>query len=222
MLLRLSIFKLSKKRTLLSPPHPEREQPPLDDDQEVQKRTKNIWQGKRTGFSHPNINSLQRNGTANLDHKPYILSKVLDRDAACRAENLVTRLEGLGTFAEILYIVRPVVYVLALRKYGFKSWTPWTFSLFLEWFSLHLKNKYLQNRGGLNTLSSLEKEEKRRRSMILGYYLLKGPFFNAVTKPFLMKFCENTKNKFMLSFMAGMILDYIPLWEKFHFYTSGS
>lgn len=110
MLLRLSIFKLSNKRTLLSPPHPEREQPPLDDEQEVQRKAKNMWQGKRTGFSHPNINSMQATSTNKSDHKQYILSRVLDREAASKAENLVARLDGLGAFAEILYIVRPVLY----------------------------------------------------------------------------------------------------------------
>lgn len=221
MLLRLSLFKLSKKRTLLSPPHPEREQPPSDENL-LEQNTSSEWRGKRTGFSHPKINSLQKNGTANLDHRPYLFSKVLDLDSASSASNLVRKLPDLGVLAEFLFIVRPLVYVFAIKKFGHKNWLPWLTSLLLESSSLLISQKVNEQTGGEKALTSLEKEERRRRYVLLGYYLLRSPFFDAFTKPLLLNFSNSAKNKFLISFVAGMVIDYIPLWEKFYFYTSGS
>lgn len=222
MLLRLSLFKLSNSKTLLSPPHPEREQTLKDGAQESQLKVKNIWQGKRTGFFHPNIGSLKKAGTTVLDYKPYIFSKVLDRDTACKAENLVIKLYGLGSLAEILYILRPLLYVLAIRKFGRKSWTPWIFSVALDLLSLHLKGQYFEENNLISKLSSLEIHERKRRVILLSYYLLKGPFFKLITKPALLEFYCKTKKKFLLGVLSRMLVDYIPLWEKFHFYTSSS
>jgi len=219
-LLRLSLFKLSKKRTLLSPPHPEREQPQTEGASEV--LINSVWSGKRTGFSHPKINTLQQNGTSDLDYRPFLLSKVLDKDCASTANNLVRKLSDLGILAELLFIIRPLIYVLTIRKFGHKNWLPWILSLSLESTSLFLSKKASDQIGGEEALTSLEKDERRRRYVLLGYYLLRSPFFDSITKHRLLSFSNSAKNKFLISFLAGLIIDYIPLWQKYYFYTSGS
>lgn len=33
---------------------------------------------------------------------------------------------------EVLFIARPLIYVLCIRKYGIRSWTPWFLSLAID------------------------------------------------------------------------------------------
>ncbi|GBG68640.1 hypothetical protein CBR_g3181 [Chara braunii] len=42
--------------------------------------------------------------------------------------------------AEMLFILRPLIYVLAIRRYGAKAWRPWFLSLSVDLFSLILQN----------------------------------------------------------------------------------
>lgn len=65
---------------------------------------------------------------------------------------------------EVVHIFRPLVYVLLIRKFGIKSWTPWLVSLAVELTSLgfHSHATDLNHKGGkVLHLSSSEKEEAR-------------------------------------------------------------
>lgn len=39
---------------------------------------------------------------------------------------------ALFLIGEVLFIMRPLVYVLFIRKYGIRSWTPWFLSLAID------------------------------------------------------------------------------------------
>jgi peroxin-16 len=65
--------------------------------------------------------------------------------------------------------------VLAIRKYGKKSWIPWIFSLSLEVGSIGL---FMRE----SASSELTKEEISRRKMALLYYMLRSPFYSLLTK----------------------------------------
>lgn len=39
---------------------------------------------------------------------------------------------ALFVLGEVLCITRPLIYVLFIRKYGIRSWTPWFFSLAVD------------------------------------------------------------------------------------------
>lgn len=53
------------------------------------------------------------------------------------------------------------------------SWKPWLASLCIDWISMIAVNMQAPNR--------LEKEELKRRSYLLLYYLLRGPMYTKVT-----------------------------------------
>ncbi|KAI9297957.1 peroxisome membrane protein [Neoconidiobolus thromboides FSU 785] len=216
MLLKLALFKLSKNRTLLASAHPERDR--MANENENAKATdKGLWEGKRTGYKHKNITSITRESNIN----GFLISKVLNKDSARKSESLVSKLFSFGKYAEWLYIIRPFIYVCMLHKFGHKSWKPWLLSLGLEIISFQLKEQYNKDVIGEEDLSSLEIEERKRRKYALLYYLLKSPFFALYTKIFMLKFSDFASNRFLISFFAGMLKDYIPLWEKYYFYSSG-
>jgi peroxin-16 len=77
------------------------------------------------------------------------------------AKGVSGRLVLLG---EVVHIFRPLLYVLLIRKFGIKSWTPWLVSLAVELTSLgiHSHATDLNHKGGkVLQLSSAERDEAR-------------------------------------------------------------
>ncbi|XP_044964009.1 peroxisome biogenesis protein 16-like [Hordeum vulgare subsp. vulgare] len=71
----------------------------------------------------------------------------------------------LFMLGEAVHIFRPLIYVLLIRKFGIKSWTPWLVSLAVELTSLgiHSHARDLNHRAGkVHQLSSAERDEVRR------------------------------------------------------------
>lgn len=60
--------------------------------------------------------------TATIPEKPT-LSTILSEQGHCGA---------LFVTGEVLFITRPLIYVLLIRKYGSRSWTPWFLSLAVD------------------------------------------------------------------------------------------
>ena len=70
----------------------------------------------------------------------------------------------LFMLGEAVHIFRPLVYVLKIRKFGIRSWTPWLVSLAVELASLgiHSQATDLNHRSGkVHQLSSAERDEVR-------------------------------------------------------------
>lgn len=91
---------------------------------------------------------------------------------------------------EVLHVVRPLVYVAMLRRYGARSWTPWLTSLAVEVTSIvltsaggrlqhtaqHKKTKQLP------VWSEAEQRELLRRKLLLLYYLIRSPMYEAAVR----------------------------------------
>lgn len=188
---RLLLLRLTNSRPLLSPPLPEREvdpstleekdnavsgleSPPSERSEETQ------WTMPRTGLSLPTLPSSS-------DVSNYLLSKVLTADDIKPPKALLHRVTGNGEIAECLYIVRPVIYALAMQYWSSKNrkaWQPWLLGLSIEYGARQLAKKDFQERraGGLRGLTALEKEELRKRGWALGWWLMRGAFYETFTK----------------------------------------
>ncbi|XP_039137477.1 peroxisome biogenesis protein 16 isoform X2 [Dioscorea cayenensis subsp. rotundata] len=92
---------------------------------------------------------------------------------------------------EVLSIMRPLLYVLLIRKYGIRSWFPWAVSLGVDLtgisFLSFATNPKRRSKELCYHLSSSEKEEIKRRKRILALYLMRDPFFTKYTKNILEK-----------------------------------
>ncbi|KAG8391738.1 hypothetical protein BUALT_Bualt01G0218300 [Buddleja alternifolia] len=91
---------------------------------------------------------------------------------------------GLLLMGEVMFILRPLIYVLLIRKYGTRSWFPWLTSLGVDLVgngiisfvtSLRRNNKEFR-------LSNLEKNELKRRKLLWMLYLMRDPFFTKYTR----------------------------------------
>ncbi|KAL0076017.1 peroxisome membrane protein [Phycomyces blakesleeanus] len=182
-----------------------------------------------------------RVGTPSTSNPDLIHSK----DAA------VTRpRRGWAIFGEILWTLRPLIYVLLVMRDQSKhtpsksdktvgsgdnekeqqkddfdedededddierSWMPWMVSLGVDLLARVTTRQ--------QTMTPLERDERRRRDYLLLYYFLRKPFYTEFTQPILASFCDSTEHRPIVSILAAAINDYRPFWERLYFYTAGS
>ncbi|EOD42873.1 putative peroxisomal membrane protein pex16 protein [Neofusicoccum parvum UCRNP2] len=206
---RLLLLRLTNSRPLLSPPLPQREFDPstLEENTEgssfdgaetpkTEKSDDASWTMPRTGLSLPSLPDSH-------DISSYLLSKVLTADDIKPPKALLHRVTGNGEFAEVLYIIRPVIYALAMQHW-------------------QLAKKDFQERlaGGLRGLTGLEKEELRKRGWGMGWWLLRGAFYESVTKAWIQSVTRRLQGKPLLDIVGGVIEDYEYLWDQYYFSTT--
>lgn len=142
-LLRLLLRAASQQRPVVSPPLPQREfDPALLDTQHAVAGTL-AWRGRRTG--------LQRRSLASVgprDVYEQLLAKTLTEQDVLPPPLLVRPLAtSAAQVAETLWIVRPLLYVILLRRYGPRDAKPWGTSLFLELLARLLRRHALVPHG---------------------------------------------------------------------------
>jgi peroxin-16 len=187
---RLLLLRLTNLRPLLSPPLPEREVDPSTLEESgssfdgmeptpSEPSGDEQWKMPRTGLSLPSL-------PESSDISSYLLSKVMTADDIKPPKALLHRVAGKGELAEILYILRPVIYALAMQQWSGdrKSWRPWLIGFSIEYGARQLAKKDFQERlaGGLRGLTGLEKEELRKRGWQLGWWVMRGAFYENITK----------------------------------------
>ncbi|KAL4796189.1 peroxisome membrane protein [Aspergillus venezuelensis] len=225
---RLFLLSLTNSRPLVSPPLPEREIDPRSLDEEgsdwngmespVSERSSDInWTMPRTGLSLPSLPDV--NGVSN-----YLISKVLTADDIKPPKALLHRVTGQGQLAEVLYILRPVVYALALQRRSGKkrSWRPWLIGFGMEYGCRQLAKADFRERvaGGLRGLTGLEREELKKRGWSMGWWLMRGAFYENITKSTLKGLTGKMKGKPLLDLVGSIIEDYEYLWDNYYFSTA--
>ncbi|KAH8169339.1 peroxisomal membrane protein (Pex16) domain-containing protein [Sarocladium implicatum] len=168
------------------------------------------WAMPRTGASLP---SLPNPG----DISNYLLSRVLTADDIKPAFKLLNRLRGSSQAAEVLHILTPLFYALALARSRTRpgvtsstrySWTPWLLGVAMELAARQLRDRSLR-------ATALEREEWGRRGWAMGWWAMRGAFYENVTKGWV----KGVSGR-MPGFVAGILDDYEYLWENYYFSTS--
>ena len=204
---RMLLLRLTYSRPLVTPPLPERELDPAaleqstaadsstgrskaespasgelphtDAEEEVLDES-TPWTMPRTKLSLPSLPNPN-------DISTYLLSRVLKADDVKPAKGLLRPVAGKGEIAEWLYILRPVIYAIAMQRWAAtnrKSWRPWLLGVSIEYGARQLAKKEFQETvaGGLRGLTGLEKEELRKRGWSMAWWLMRGAFYENVTK----------------------------------------
>ncbi|KAK7533612.1 peroxisomal membrane protein pex16 [Phyllosticta citricarpa] len=227
---RLLLLRLTNSRPLLSPPLPQREFDPStledssnspSDDIESPPSEKSddaSWTMPRTGLSLPSLPDSS-------DISSYLLSKVLTADDIKPPKALLHRVTGKGELAECIYILRPVIYALAMQYWSSKgksSWRPWLLGISIEYGARQLAKKDFQERlaGGLRGLTALEREELKKRGWNMGWWLMRGAFYENITRAWISSITRKLKGKPLIDVVGGVIEDYEFLWDQYYFSTA--
>lgn len=127
---------------------------------------------------------------------------------------------------EVLFITRPLIYVLFIRKYGIRSWIPWFLSLAVDCIGMGVLSKVTSSVGRRKQepfcLSISEKDEVKRRKLSWALYLMRDPFFSKYTRQRL----ESTKKVLepvpAIGFLTEKIVELIIGAQTRYTYMSGS
>ncbi|KAI1778840.1 peroxisome membrane protein [Hypoxylon cercidicola] len=216
---RLLLMRVTNSRPLVTPALPERDPIPPDVDPNDNDALKELmgeetheepakaihekeWTMPRTGSSLP---SLPNPG----DISSYLMGRVLTADDIKPAAKLLNTLSRPGQTAEILHILSPLVYAIALsRSKDKKSWAPWLIGLSLEYAARQLRDKGLRS-------TALENEEWGKRYWAAGWWTMRGAFYEHLTKGMI----AGVRRR-MPSLVSGIMEDYEYLWENYYFSTS--
>ncbi|KAK4631827.1 Peroxisomal membrane protein PEX16 [Fulvia fulva] len=231
---RLIIMRLTNSRPLLSPPLPEREvvvEEKNTDDEELASTPSELsdmtagserWTMPRTSLTLPPLPNPD-------DISSYLLSKVLTADDIKPPKALVHRTSGFGEIAEVMFILRPVIYAMAMAYWsqrengkGKADWRPWLLGLSIEYGARQIAKHDLERRrpGGARGLTQLEREELKKRGWSLAWWTMRGAFYENVTRGIINGFAGKLKNKPVLDMIGTFMEDYDFLWDQFYFPTA--
>ncbi|KAL7274496.1 hypothetical protein RUND412_002600 [Rhizina undulata] len=216
---RLLLLRLTNSRPLLTPPLPEREVDPATLEESLDPSTPppETWKMPRTGLSLPSL-------PATTQIPQYLLTKVLTAEDVKPPSQLLHRIRGTGYFAEVLYILRPLIYAVAMKQWAHdrKSWRPWLLGVSIEYAARQLSKRDFDMNvpGGIRGLTALERDELTRRAWSMGWWAVRGAFYENVTGPWLKGFAGRLHEKPVLNMLAGVVEDYQYLWDNYYFSTA--
>lgn len=198
----------------LPPPPPPPPQPNVHN-------PKKEWPMRRTGLSLPSL-------PASADISSYLLTRVLTADDIKPATKLLHSLSGSGSAhaAEILHILAPLLYAIALSRNSQdqkprSSWTPWLVGLSVQLAARQLAKRSFEEgsrRGGLGLgRTALEREEWSRRGRQMWWWLMRGAAYENVVKGMV-----GGVRRRVPGFVGTILEDYEYLWENYYFSTSDS
>lgn len=185
------------------------------------------------------LSALSRFGeNARMVSEPVWLRRVQHQHAIMEPPTPVVKRPTLSTIlskrglhgafyliGEALFITRPLIYVLFIRKYGVRSWIPWFLSLAVDFTGMGILSRITSTRGGTEQqfhLSDSEKNEVKRRKMLWALYLMRDPFFSKYTRQKL----ESTEKVLepvpIVGFLTAKLVELIVGAQTRYTYMSGS
>lgn len=115
--------------------------------------------------------------------------------------------------AEVAYIMRPLLHILLIRRFGWRSWKAWMLALITD----------LASRAAMPTpIDSAHGIERRRRMAQLLLYLGRSPFFDLVLRVFIRKVTTPLRRIPVFGGITSSAIQWITLLQQYWFYTSGS
>lgn len=218
---RFLLLRVTNSRPLVTPPLPEREPLPPDAEQDDNDALKELMgedtysNGSSNKAAHEKEWAMPRIGTSfpslpnPSDISSYLMGRVLTADDIKPAAKLLNTLSRSGQTAEILHILSPLAYAIALsRTKDKRSWAPWLIGFSMEYAARQLRDRGLRS-------TALENEEWGKRYWAAGWWTMRGAFYENLTKGLI-----TGVRRRMPSLVSGIMEDYEYLWDNYYFSTS--
>ncbi|KAG9314328.1 peroxisomal membrane protein PEX16 [Chiua virens] len=150
---------------------------------------------------------------ADTSVEDYLLPKALTTASVRPSLQLVKPLSSLQDWvAEVIYIIRPLVYVTMLTTGKHKD------RALVTTFALELLSRNL--RRVPSPSSAVERDEYARRDRDLVWYLVRGFIWDSYTRPRIESIAESVATKPMIGALSMIIRDWIPLVDDYYYYTA--
>ncbi len=181
------------------------------------------WKMPRTGMRLPPLPS--NSGIGGESITDFLGKRVVSADEIKSAERLVRKITSVqGQLAEAMWILRPVVYALALQRYqgNKRDWRPWALGLALEVAARQLAKKDVEESviGGARGLSGVEREELKSRGWGMAWWGMRGAFYENITRKSIQGFAAKLKGRPLLDMVGVIVEDYDYLWDDYYFSTT--
>lgn len=115
--------------------------------------------------------------------------------------------------AEVLYIIRPVLHLLLIRRYGWRSWRAWMCSFGVDIGVRMAMAKPKEENDG---------EERRRRMMLMLLYLCRSPMFDMILGRLIKRLAKSMRWIPLLGSATSAGVDWVLLLQQYWFWTSGT
>lgn len=168
----------------VSPPVAEREgvvtRDTADAEDSDPEREPKEWTMPRTGLRLSPLPPTSNNPDS---ISSFLASRVISADDIKSASRLISQLSSYqGHLAELLWIARPVIYALAMQRLraNKRDWRPWVLGLALELAATGLGKKDLRERRW--RVTGLEREEWSRRGWGTAWWVMRGAFYESLTR----------------------------------------
>lgn len=186
-----------------------------------------------SGKPHPLLSSLPNTPLTRTVIEDYLLPKALTPTMVRSPLNLMPEITGVGHWlSEVIYIMRPLLYVLMLRptamnfirgstsiNYNSRPalhmlQTPLAVSLLLSFLARHLRP---QTPISSSSSYMLERQEYARRDRELLWALFRGELWTEWTRPKLESMRRGMEGKSLFGLLAGVIQDWVPLVDEYYY-----
>ena len=162
-----------------------------------------VWRGKRTGRFVRSLSSTPPNGFRSW--------KLPEFPTTTETPTILSRKQF---YAELLYVIRPLLHLPSMFVFGEQSWKPWLLSCLADTASLSLHTQ------GNPKLTAVEKTEISRRFVLMLFYLLRSPFYDRHTKGKMLIVLNGlADNVPFVSIVIRPLLEYLPSWQRTYFYN---
>ncbi|XP_055817370.1 peroxisome biogenesis protein 16 isoform X2 [Solanum dulcamara] len=133
---------------------------------------------------------------------------------------------GLFVTGETMFVLRPLIYVLLVRKYGTRSWFPWFISLAVDLIGNSMLSAITMSQDSRKDqhfqFSKSEKDELKRRKLLWVLYLMRDPFFNKYTRRRLESTQKIVEPVPIVGFFAEKLIELLIGAQTRYTYMSGS
>ncbi|QRW05495.1 peroxisomal membrane protein PEX16 [Ceratobasidium sp. AG-Ba] len=221
--LKLFLLKLTRRPVLL-PPIPEREMDPATLSLEPLVDPQPIVDSTSPPCTPDHIKNNRalpsplltppKGGAKPMPIEDYLMGKALSTDDLRAPARLVDILASPRDWiAEVLFILRPLIYVYLLSRSPKNKSRPLAISLAIELVSRNLRRLPPPS-------AHLERAEYARRDRDLIWYLFRGVIWSEWTRPKLDAIAKKTQDAPLLGLLSAFIGDWVPLIDEYYYYTA--
>ncbi|KAL0951245.1 hypothetical protein HGRIS_007963 [Hohenbuehelia grisea] len=227
-LLRLLMMRITR-RPLLTPPIPERDFDPASLPLPSSTATSPTLASSSLAPSRSTTPDHLKNNLVPLPPHPlltpppparsdtsvedYLLPKALTTASVKPSLSLIrTFASPTDWLSEVIYILRPLIYV-SLLSADRRSSRPLMTALAMEFVSRNLRRSPPPS-------AALERSEYARRDRDMMWYLFRDSIWTTFTRPKLEAFADRTIHTPVLGLLSAFMKDWIPLIDEYHYYTA--